>query len=279
MSSSSVSSEAVSNASSYPESSLSSSASSSLSNSNSSSVIATERMITLSPELSLAALCYGDPNSSLKILGVHGWVDNAATFELIVPMLIELGYYVVNIDLPGHGKSYHRPPSCYYSAIEYAANVLEVLENLQWENCVLMGHSLGGGICTVIASVLKTHIKGLILIDNLGLSYRPVEDTSKYILTAVQSKRSLARKNESSFYNSIEDAINQRIHTATTHPGNQHISREGAERLVLRALIPVDVKVETTYKDGSSSTITQQKYKFRHDRRIYALDLQFIGKR
>lgn len=219
----------------------------------------TERLITISPELTLSSLTYGDPSSSLRILGVHGWVDNAATFELTVPTMVNLGFYVVNIDLPGHGKSNHRPPSCFYSAIEYCANVIEVLEALQWDTCYLCGHSLGGGICTVVASVLKERIKGLILVENIGLSYRSIEEAPNLFIKAVQSKRTLSRKNDTSYYNSIEEAVNQRMLTATTHPGKQYISKEGAERLVKRALIPIEIKNNTrgegnTNNNGSSSS-------------------------
>src|SRR3546814_6129023 len=43
-----------------------------------------------------------------RLLAVHGWLDNAASF---IPMLAHLGDFdVVAIDLPGHGHSFHRPP-------------------------------------------------------------------------------------------------------------------------------------------------------------------------
>ena len=44
------------------------------------------------------------------ILALHGWLDNAASFVRLAPLLADAD--VVAIDLPGHGYSDHSPPGC-----------------------------------------------------------------------------------------------------------------------------------------------------------------------
>ncbi|GLV33094.1 uncharacterized protein CBL_10441 [Carabus blaptoides fortunei] len=40
------------------------------------------------------------------ILVVHGWVDNAGSFDTLIPLL-PTSYYYYCMDLPGHGRSSH----------------------------------------------------------------------------------------------------------------------------------------------------------------------------
>ena len=56
--------------------------------------------------LRLVAKCWGKPEG-LPVLALHGWLDNAATFDHLAPFLPE--FRLVSLDLPGHGFSDHRP--------------------------------------------------------------------------------------------------------------------------------------------------------------------------
>ncbi len=49
---------------------------------------------------------WGNPNAP-AVLGLHGWLDNVATFAPLSPLLADLQIFA--IDLPGHGLSEHRP--------------------------------------------------------------------------------------------------------------------------------------------------------------------------
>lgn len=44
---------------------------------------------------------------------VHGWNDNAGTFDKLIPMLPQ-DLYIVAVDMPGHGLSSHLPPGITY---------------------------------------------------------------------------------------------------------------------------------------------------------------------
>src|SRR5436190_192660 len=57
----------------------------------------------------IAAKVWGTLNQdSIKVIAMHGYMDNAGTFDRLIPLLPE-NYYVVAFDLPGHGFSSHVP--------------------------------------------------------------------------------------------------------------------------------------------------------------------------
>ena len=58
--------------------------------------------------LKLAGLSWGDP-SGRPLLALHGWLDNAASFSQLAPLLTD--FYVVAVDLTGHGQSARDVPA------------------------------------------------------------------------------------------------------------------------------------------------------------------------
>lgn len=124
-----------------------------------------ERRFDLSGGLRLAARVHhaGAPH---RVLAVHGWLDNAASF---VPMLPYLGGLdLVALDLAGHGYSGHRPQGTDYSLIDYMADIDAVLDALGWPRASLLGHSLGGAVATVYAAAAPERVGRLALIEALG---------------------------------------------------------------------------------------------------------------
>jgi pimeloyl-ACP methyl ester carboxylesterase len=245
--------------------------------------------LTLAPDCTLAALAWGSPASPLRVLAAHGWMDNAATFSLVAPALVaSLGAYVVAVDLPGHGLSSHKAPRESYSAIDYAAAIVEAADALGWGGdgggppFVLLGHSLGGGLCTVVAASFPTRVSALVLLENLGLSHRAVEEAPDLFAKAVLAKRTLQQRRSGgggggggSVYASVADAVAARVQTARTHPGAQSITPAAAERLVRRALVeaplpPTAKAAAGAEAKGEGATAAALGFTFRHDKRIIA---------
>ena len=121
------------------------------------------------PGLGRCVACAGaEPAGNTSILALHGWLDNAASFAQLAPLLADAD--VVAIDLPGHGYSDHRPPGTRYHFIDYIPAVLDAMNELGWPNCVLIGHSLGAAIASFTAATEPDRVRGLFLIDGLGPS-------------------------------------------------------------------------------------------------------------
>ena len=119
--------------------------------------------------LQLKAKAWGDPNNP-PILGIHGWLDNANTFDSIAPFISKDKYFVA-IDIAGHGLSDHRSQNSSYFLWDYAKDLLEVIDILQWKKTSILAHSMGTGIASIMAGAMPELIDKLIFIDGLGAPF------------------------------------------------------------------------------------------------------------
>ncbi len=92
------------------------------------------------------------------VLLVHGWNGHTGNFSRIVPSLIEEGYNVIGIDLPGHGFSSGR-----YSNIVLSAKMVRRLILEIGNPDFIITHSFGGAVATV-AQELGVEAKKLVYI-------------------------------------------------------------------------------------------------------------------
>ena len=107
----------------------------------------------------------GNPNAP-AVLGLHGWLDNVATFAPLSPLLADLQIFA--IDLPGHGLSEHRPSGVRYHLLDYVPAALESADALKLGEFILMGHSLGGAISGLFFAAMQERIRALVLLEALG---------------------------------------------------------------------------------------------------------------
>lgn len=128
-------------------------------------MIATAQEIRIQlPHIDLAARVYG-PEDGEPVLALHGWLDNAMTFDLLAPQLA--GLRIVAIDMAGHGHSGHRAPGAGYQLWDYALDALMATQELGWEKFSLLGHSLGGIMSVMIAAAVPERVRRVALIDGL----------------------------------------------------------------------------------------------------------------
>lgn len=115
--------------------------------------------------LSLAAKVHG-PEDGHPILALHGWMDNAASFDVLAPLLVNAR--VVALDMAGHGNSSHRPGGGPYHIWDNVAEVIAIADQLGWRQFSLIGHSLGSGVASLVASAYAERVKHLVFIDGMG---------------------------------------------------------------------------------------------------------------
>jgi pimeloyl-ACP methyl ester carboxylesterase len=118
------------------------------------------------PGFRLAARAWGDPEGA-PVLALHGWLDNAATFDRLAPLLPR-SLRIVALDLPGHGRSDRRGAESFYHYIDWVGIVLDVVDALGWSRFSLLGHSMGAGISTLVAGTVPERVRRAVLIEGLG---------------------------------------------------------------------------------------------------------------
>ncbi|UXA71595.1 alpha/beta hydrolase [Xanthomonas prunicola] len=129
-----------------------------------------------------------------RVLALHGWLDNAASF---VPLSAHLHAHeldLVLLDLPGHGHSTWLPVGAEYTLSSAIAILLQVVDALGWDRFTLLGHSLGGGVASLLAAGAPERVEALIAIEMLGALAEPVESTGTRLRDAVASARTLAER-------------------------------------------------------------------------------------
>lgn len=114
--------------------------------------------------LTLAARAWGDPDGA-PFFALHGWLDNANSFNRLAPALPELN--LVALDFAGHGHSDHRPPGIHYNPFQYIQDLFAAANALGWDRFGLIGHSMGAGIASEAAGMLPERITRVVLLDGM----------------------------------------------------------------------------------------------------------------
>ncbi|WP_208002246.1 alpha/beta fold hydrolase [Luteimonas yindakuii] len=127
-----------------------------------------------------------------KVLALHGWLDNAASFVPLAAHLADLD--LVAPDLPGHGRSDHLPPGTEYTFAGALHNVLDIADALGWERFALLGHSMGAGIASLVAAGCPQRVERLVAIEALGALPESAERTTARLREAVSATRGLRGK-------------------------------------------------------------------------------------
>lgn len=129
-----------------------------------------------------------------RVLALHGWLDNAASFVPLSAHLHAQTLDLVLLDLPGHGHSAWLPIGADYSLSTTIEHMLQIADALGWERFTLLGHSLGGGVASLLAAAAPQRVEALIAIEALGALAEPVESTAKRLRDAVASARTLPER-------------------------------------------------------------------------------------
>jgi pimeloyl-ACP methyl ester carboxylesterase len=182
------------------------------------------------PHLELAALAWGE-ESAPPLLALHGWLDNAASFSALAPLLAER-YHVVALDWPGHGRSQHRPRGSWYHYVDYADELAGAMRALGWERCSLLGHSMGGAVASIYAAVFPQRVDKLFLIEALGpLASLPEKALDN--LRSAYAQREGFHEKALRVFASLEEAVAARATAGAMTP-------EAARVLVERGINRVD---------------------------------------
>lgn len=110
--------------------------------------------------ISIAYQQYG--TNSPALVFIHGWSRDRSYWEGQTKFFSKK-YQVVTIDLAGHGESGLGREA--WTIESYGADVAAVVKELDLQQVILIGHSMGGDVVVAAEPLLRERIKGLVWVD------------------------------------------------------------------------------------------------------------------
>lgn len=141
------------------------------------------------------------------VLALHGWQDNAASFEVLAPLLP--AYRIVAPDFPGHGLSSARPLSAPYYIWSYVTEIRAVVEHFGWQQFYLLGHSMGGATACLYAALYPQELSKLFLLDSVGPLTTEPDKLPQQMREALADQESLKAR-QRNYYRDFDTAVRAR---------------------------------------------------------------------
>ena len=127
--------------------------------------------------MTMRGLRYGSQDKP-AIVALHGWLDNAASFEPLAGYFAD--YQIIALDFAGHGKSEHRALGAHYHLVDNVQDLHEAIVYLGLQDVSIVGHSMGGIIASMYAACFPEMVKKLVVIESFGpLTLEPRSSASQ----------------------------------------------------------------------------------------------------
>ena len=183
------------------------------------------------PHASLAAKRWGDA-SLPPLLALHGWLDNAGSFDALAPLLARR-WQVVAPDLRGHGRSSHIAEGAWYHYVDYFDDLRALIDRLGVERIDLLGHSLGGTLASLFAALYPERVGRLLLIEALGPLTTTLDDALPQLRRALDQHAAFAARRPLRVFATLDEAIAARM-------AANGLSEPAARAIVARGVNAVD---------------------------------------
>eukprot|EP00088_Acartia_fossae_P054686 TRINITY_DN6302_c0_g1_i7.p1 TRINITY_DN6302_c0_g1~~TRINITY_DN6302_c0_g1_i7.p1 ORF type:complete len:325 (-),score=56.57 TRINITY_DN6302_c0_g1_i7:456-1430(-) len=180
----------------------------------------------------IAGKSWGDENGK-PWLGLHGWLDNSGSLDLLAKDWPE-GHHLVAIDFPGHGFSSHLPDGAMYHYLESSVTIERIRRHFNWDKLSLIGHSMGGGLSACYTGLFPEKVDTLIMIDLVKPVCRPVEKLVSKTRECVEQQLGIEERFRDNLhgkvYKSWEEAFQRLKDGAFTPDNSQEAIQIIAER-------------------------------------------------
>lgn len=113
-------------------------------------------------ELGDVDMFFTDDGDGPPVLLVHGWTCDSHDWVFQIDAFAER-HRVIAVDLRGHGRS--SAPVSDYTAQRYAADIALLLERLDVDPVVVVGHSLGGSVAAVLAVEYPALVRAMVAVE------------------------------------------------------------------------------------------------------------------
>lgn len=114
-------------------------------------------------------LNYKQIGTGEHVVLIHGLFGSLENLNMVAKPLAE-SYCVTSVDVRNHGDSFHVGSMGYD---ELAQDIVNLLDHLDIDTCILLGHSMGGKIAIQVAITQPNRISKLLIADIAPVSYPP----------------------------------------------------------------------------------------------------------
>lgn len=178
----------------------------------------------------MRGLHYGS-RGEVRILALHGWLDNAESFSALAPRIVSGNAELVALDFCGHGLSDPPPAGASFHYLDHVADIAATVAHLEWETFHLIGHSMGGGLALVYTALFPKKVMSLVSIDALGPMGQKDEETPRIMAEAVTAR--LSGPPPARTFTGFDEAVDARCRDG-------HIERTSASQLAKRGVAQIE---------------------------------------
>ena len=123
------------------------------------------------------SMAYERRGKGLPLVLLHGYPLDHSIWEPLVPIL-ENDFDLILPDLRGFGES--QAVGTHFPMTDYAADVAGLLDLLDIEKAVVVGHSMGGYVALAFVRAYPGHVLGLGLVSSQAHADTPENKTGRY---------------------------------------------------------------------------------------------------
>lgn len=226
-------------------------------NKQTASVNAPEEFVFKMTYGNVAAKIWGPPDGH-PVFAIHGWLDNASSFDALIPLLPP-NLRIVAVDTAGHGFSDPFPPDIAYNFVDSALAIERLARHFKWEKFSIIGHSLGGAMGMLFAGTFPEKVDKLVCLDVVRVIPTKTETIDLRLRKAVNKLLKL------------ENAI-------LAGPEKPMSYEVAIDKCVTGTFGSLDKKAcDILFKRGLRK-VAEDGYVFSRDRRLLAAPLSFIAK-
>jgi len=168
---------------------------------------------------------WGDEEAPL-IFYLHGWADTGSTFQFVIDSL-KSDWRVIAPDWRGFGRTVHRSYAYWFP--DYLADLHTLLEVYSPdEPARLVGHSMGGNICSLYGGVMAERVSAIVNIEGFGLTDSDPNDAPGRYRDWLEAGQTLPRFSDYPDFQNLASRI-QRRSPGLSDAQADFVAREWAE--------------------------------------------------
>ncbi len=159
-----------------------------------------------------------------KVIACHGWLDNAASFDVLAALMPDC--HLLALDMPGHGRSDHKSLQATYNLWDDLSDILAIADDMGWQTFNVLGHSRGAMMSLLLAAAMPDRVKSVAMLDAVWPVPVAIKDTTSQLRQFLLDNQKAKTKRLPS-YASIEAAIDARCNVTGM---SEHAARLIIER-------------------------------------------------